>query len=269
MDAVRARAAAAASPPLLESRLRRCSARSSRASRACRTSITSTPGSSSRSGSAGRPGGAGAAGAGLPRRRVRGHGRKEPDTDMAGVAAVGQLWSTVGGPVPLGGLPGRGRRRRARRGDRRGDVGAAGRCTTPTSGCSAGGSASSSSRATARSSAATAARWPDSSPASTSTAKTASARPVLTNSGTRGNTDFAIELAQAAIELWPPEIEPWRPEPAPPAEIAAPRPMVVGGLRVRLLVGGRQADARTPRAPRGKAEPCSSRHGRVPSRRRA
>ena len=41
-------------------------------------------------------GGAGASGDRLPRRRVRGHGRTEPHTDMGGVAAMGQLWSTVG-----------------------------------------------------------------------------------------------------------------------------------------------------------------------------
>jgi CubicO group peptidase (beta-lactamase class C family) len=35
----------------------------------------------------------------------------------------------------------------------------------------------------------------------------------LTNSGTRGNMDlFAISLAAKAIELWPEPIEPWRPE---------------------------------------------------------
>ncbi|HEX4521191.1 MAG TPA: serine hydrolase domain-containing protein [Gaiellaceae bacterium] len=45
---------------------------------------------------------------------------------------------------------------------------------------------------------------------------------VLTNSGTRAPTgEIAIELAAAAIELWPPEIEPWKPESPPPPEIAA------------------------------------------------
>jgi CubicO group peptidase (beta-lactamase class C family) len=45
---------------------------------------------------------------------------------------------------------------------------------------------------------------------------------VLTNSGTRAPTaEIALELAEATLELWPPEIEPWRPEPEPPAEVAA------------------------------------------------
>jgi CubicO group peptidase (beta-lactamase class C family) len=42
----------------------------------------------------------------------------------------------------------------------------------------------------------------------------------LTNSGTRANMDlFAIELAAKAIELWPEPIEPWRPEDEPPADV--------------------------------------------------
>ncbi len=45
---------------------------------------------------------------------------------------------------------------------------------------------------------------------------------VLTNAGTRAPTgEIAIELALTAIELWPPEPEPWRPESPPPPEIAA------------------------------------------------
>jgi CubicO group peptidase (beta-lactamase class C family) len=44
----------------------------------------------------------------------------------------------------------------------------------------------------------------------------------LTNSGTRGNMDlFAIDLANAALEVWPDEIEVWRPEAAPPDEVRA------------------------------------------------
>ena len=43
---------------------------------------------------------------------------------------------------------------------------------------------------------------------------------VLTNSGTRAATrDIAVELAEATLELWPPDIELWRPESAPPREI--------------------------------------------------
>jgi CubicO group peptidase (beta-lactamase class C family) len=43
----------------------------------------------------------------------------------------------------------------------------------------------------------------------------------LTNSGTRGDMDlFAIALAAKAGELWPKPIEPWRPEPEePPADV--------------------------------------------------
>jgi CubicO group peptidase (beta-lactamase class C family) len=45
---------------------------------------------------------------------------------------------------------------------------------------------------------------------------------VLTNSGTRAPTrDIALELAEATIELWPPEVEAWRPESPPPPEIEA------------------------------------------------
>jgi CubicO group peptidase (beta-lactamase class C family) len=42
----------------------------------------------------------------------------------------------------------------------------------------------------------------------------------LTNSGTRGNMDlFAISLAKDAAEIWPPAIEPWQPEQEPPADV--------------------------------------------------
>lgn len=44
----------------------------------------------------------------------------------------------------------------------------------------------------------------------------------LTNSGTRADMEsFAIELAAKAAELWPPAIEPWRPEAEPPADVRA------------------------------------------------
>ena len=44
----------------------------------------------------------------------------------------------------------------------------------------------------------------------------------LTNSGTRGNMDvFAISLVEKAMELWPEPIEPWRPEEEPPADVRA------------------------------------------------
>ncbi len=45
---------------------------------------------------------------------------------------------------------------------------------------------------------------------------------VLTNSGTRLPTrELALELAEAVIEAWPAEIEPWRPEAEPPPEVRA------------------------------------------------
>ncbi|HEX3807531.1 MAG TPA: serine hydrolase domain-containing protein [Gaiellaceae bacterium] len=44
----------------------------------------------------------------------------------------------------------------------------------------------------------------------------------LTNSGTRGNMDlFCLQLASKALELWPEPIEPWRPEEEPPPEVRA------------------------------------------------
>jgi CubicO group peptidase (beta-lactamase class C family) len=44
----------------------------------------------------------------------------------------------------------------------------------------------------------------------------------LTNSGTRANMDLlALQLAAKAIELWPEPIEPWRPEDEPPPEVRA------------------------------------------------
>ena len=45
---------------------------------------------------------------------------------------------------------------------------------------------------------------------------------VLTNSGTRAPTrEIAVELAGITLEKWPAEIEPWMPETAPPPEVAA------------------------------------------------
>lgn len=42
----------------------------------------------------------------------------------------------------------------------------------------------------------------------------------LTNSGTRGDMDaFAIALAEQAMEIWPEPVEPWRPEEEPPADV--------------------------------------------------
>jgi CubicO group peptidase (beta-lactamase class C family) len=50
--------------------------------------------------------------------------------------------------------------------------------------------------------------------------KTQTGAAALTNSGTRGNMElFAISLAAKTIELWPPETEPWRPEDEPPGDV--------------------------------------------------
>lgn len=50
--------------------------------------------------------------------------------------------------------------------------------------------------------------------------KTGLAGAGLTNSGTRGNmAPFAISLVQEAAGIWPPAVEPWRPEAEPPAEV--------------------------------------------------
>lgn len=52
--------------------------------------------------------------------------------------------------------------------------------------------------------------------------KTQTGAAALTNSGTRGDMDlFAISLAAKAKELWPEPIETWRPEEEPPAEVRA------------------------------------------------
>ena len=167
----------------------------------------------------------------------------EPETDMAGTAAAGQLWSTVEDLDALGGVPRGGRRRRARhrRSSRR--CGSRRSCTTPTSGCSAGGSGSCSTRMTARSTAVTAARWPGTSQASTSTAKTGLGAAGLTNSGTRGNMDlFAIALAAKAAEhLAGRDRAVAARGGAAGRRPAAARPLVVGGQRVPLLVAGRDA----------------------------
>jgi CubicO group peptidase (beta-lactamase class C family) len=52
--------------------------------------------------------------------------------------------------------------------------------------------------------------------------KTQTGAAALTNSGTRGDMDaFAISLSVKAKELWPEPVEPWRPEQEPPAEVRA------------------------------------------------
>ncbi len=52
--------------------------------------------------------------------------------------------------------------------------------------------------------------------------KSGIAAAALTNSGTRGAMDdLAQTLGERAVELWPAEIEPWRPEEEPPPEVRA------------------------------------------------
>jgi len=52
--------------------------------------------------------------------------------------------------------------------------------------------------------------------------KTQTGAAAVTNSGTRGEMElFAISLAAKAKELWPEPIEPWRPEQEPPPEVRA------------------------------------------------
>ena len=123
----------------------------------------------------------------------------------------------------------------------------------------------------ARSSAATAARCPASSPALRQPRDEDRRRRAdeLRHPRARRATSRSSSR-EATIELWPPEIEPWRPESAPPPEIARdPRPLVVGGERVRLLVEGRQARRRGCRARRrGSSRPSSSRSPRRLPRRR-
>ncbi len=45
---------------------------------------------------------------------------------------------------------------------------------------------------------------------------------VLSNSGTRAATkDLALDLATTTFDLWPPEVEPWQPEAPPPPDVHA------------------------------------------------
>ena len=73
--------------------------------------------------------------------------------------------------------------------------------------------------------------------------KTGIGAAALTNSGTRGDMEaFAISLAAKAIELWPEPIDAVAAGGGAAARRSgAARPLVVGGPRVRLLVGARGA----------------------------
>ena len=99
-----------------------------------------------------------------------------PRPTSAGVAAMGQLWSTVEDLATLGDVPRPRRRRRARAADDRGDVVPAGHVLPRRLGARLGARADALQPERRRSSAATAARWRAISPASTSTARRRSAR---------------------------------------------------------------------------------------------
>ena len=74
--------------------------------------------------------------------------------------------------------------------------------------------------------------------------KTQTGAAALTNSGTRGDMELFAIIARGEGEAscWPPAIEPWQPGGGAAGRGArAARPLVVGGERVRLLVGGRHA----------------------------
>jgi CubicO group peptidase (beta-lactamase class C family) len=86
----------------------------------------------------------------------------------------------------------------------------------------------------------------------------------LTNSGTRANMDLlAVELAAKARELWPEEIEVWRPEQEPPpAEAAA----ILGhwfseGTDFVFWWEGGKLHARVAAAPPGRGETTFEREG--------
>jgi len=85
----------------------------------------------------------------------------------------------------------------------------------------------------------------------------------LTNSGTRGNMDpFAISLAAKAADIWPPEIEAWRPEEEPPADV---RPMLgrwwSEGNEFLFWWQGATLRARVVAAPPGRGETEFAREG--------
>jgi CubicO group peptidase (beta-lactamase class C family) len=93
--------------------------------------------------------------------------------------------------------------------------------------------------------------------------KTGLGAAALTNSGTRGYMDmFAIALAAEAAKIWPPAIEPWQPEAEPPADV---RPLLgrwwsEGNEFVFWWQGG-ALRARIAAAPPGKGETEFERDG--------
>ncbi len=85
----------------------------------------------------------------------------------------------------------------------------------------------------------------------------------LTNSGTRANMDlFAISLAAKAAEIWPTDIETWRPEAEPPADVRS----LLGrwwseGNEFLFWWQGGELHAKVAAAPAGKGETVFARHG--------
>ena len=236
--------------PLLEPRLSRLlgevvARRSGRP-----TPRSSTNGSWRRSGWRERRGGAGAACDRLPRRRVHRHRGREPHVETGGVAAMGQLWSTVGDLCRWGAFLVGGREGVLAPRHGRGDVGAAGDAEPRRMDGRLGPRPPARAARTGGSSAATAARCrvPRGALVNRET-KTGAA--VLTNSGTRAPTgEIAIELASATIELWPPELRAVAArEPAAAGGRGDPRPVVVGGKRVRVLWRDGKLTARIVGAP--------------------
>ena len=85
----------------------------------------------------------------------------------------------------------------------------------------------------------------------------------LTNSGTRGEMDlFAVRLAAKARELWPEEIEAWRPEQEPPADV---RPLLgrwwSEGNEFVFWWEGEALHAKVAGTPPGKGETTFARDG--------
>ena len=94
--------------------------------------------------------------------------------------------------------------------------------------------------------------------------KTKTGAAALTNSGTRGDMElFAISLAAKALELWPAGDRGLASRAGAAGRRARdPRPLVVGGQRVRLLVAGRRrCRRRSSGRPPGRGETTFERDG--------
>ena len=215
-----------------------------RAGPGCRTRTTSTSGSSGRSGSRGRPG------TRRSRRRratsstsTRARSGREPETELGGVAAMGQLWSTVEDLARWATFLARGADGVLDADDDRGDVVPAGHVLPRRLGARLGarpelynqngkifgghGGAMAGHLAGVY-----------------VHRKTQIGAAALTNSGTRGNMD-AVRRSRSSRRRWSSGRS--RSSRGGPRSRAArrraraPRPLVVGGERVRLLVGAGRA----------------------------